>query len=76
VPNDELPTTSAEVRLIETRADDHDDHLPVRFHRGHWQELAIGKGEGMRLAVGQIYAILTRVPVTTFTYGLTTQSRG
>jgi uncharacterized protein YndB with AHSA1/START domain len=58
-PNDELPTTSVEVRLIETQ-ERTTMTITSRFASiaDMEQLLATGKEEGMRLAVGQIDAIL------------------
>ena len=58
-PNDELPTTSVEVRLIET-PEKTTMTITSRFASiaDMEQLLGMGKEEGMRLAVGQIDAIL------------------
>src|SRR5207245_10001715 len=58
-PNEELPTTSIEVRLIET-PEKTTMTITSRFASiaDMEQLLATGKEEGMRLAVGQIDAIL------------------
>lgn len=58
-PDDELPTTSVEVRLIET-PEKITMTITSRFHSiaDMEQLLGMGQGEGMRLAVGQIDAIL------------------
>ena len=62
-PNDELPTTSVEVRLIETPKKT-TMTITSRFASiaDMEQLLATGMVEGMRLAVGQIDAILAPEP--------------
>ena len=69
-PNDELPTTSVEVRLIET-PEKTTMTITSRFGSiaDMEQLLAMGKGEGMSLAVGQIDAILG---ITSRSYGTRT----
>ena len=58
-PNEDLPATTAEVRLVETPAKT-TVTIITRFASiaDMEQLLGIGKGEGTRLAVGQIDAIL------------------
>jgi uncharacterized protein YndB with AHSA1/START domain len=58
-PNEELPTTSVEVRLIET-PEKTTVTITTRFASiaDMEQLLATGKEDGMRMAVGQIDAIL------------------
>ena len=56
-PSDELPTTSVEVRLIET-PEKTTMTITTRFDSIADMEQLLGQAEGMRLAVGQIDAIL------------------
>jgi uncharacterized protein YndB with AHSA1/START domain len=58
-PNDELPTTTVEVRLIET-PEKTTMTITSRFKSiaDMEQLLGTGQGEGMRLAVGQIDTVL------------------
>ena len=56
-PDDELPTTSVEVRLIET-PEKTTMTITSRFNSIADMEQLLGQAEGMRLAVGQIDAIL------------------
>ena len=59
-PNDDLPTTSIEVRLIAATAARTRMTMTSRFASiaDMEQIIAIGQDEGMALAVGQIDAIL------------------
>jgi uncharacterized protein YndB with AHSA1/START domain len=56
-PSDELPTTSVEVRLIET-PEKTTMTITTRFDSIADMEQLLGQAEGMRLAVGQIDAVL------------------
>lgn len=56
-PSDELPTTSVEVRLIETPGKT-TMTITTRFDSIADMEQLLGQAEGMRLAIGQIDAVL------------------
>lgn len=56
-PSDELPATSVEVRLIET-PEKTTMTITTRFDSIADMEQLLGQAEGMRLAVGQIDAVL------------------
>lgn len=56
-PSDELPTTSVEVRLIETPGKT-TMTITTRYNSIADMERLLGQAEGMRLAVGQIDAVL------------------
>jgi uncharacterized protein YndB with AHSA1/START domain len=56
-PSDELPTTSVEVRLIETPGKT-TMTITTRYNSIADLEQLLGQAEGMRLAVGQIDAVL------------------
>ena len=59
-PSDELPSTSVEVRLVETPETPGKTTMTIttRYHSIADMEQLLGQAEGMRLAVGQIDAVL------------------